>query len=136
MFESEHCILQAYSFQELANYILFDKKKTKCMVKVSDFLVSPPSERDLCYEQCLSRQVIVCCMLLVRMKKMNHIYLKSLGRYQQVHLTRYRELCPEKKFYSLSQNPLVVKRTEDKHSYMMMMFTTAMDLRFLACKQY
>ena len=134
MFESEHCILQAYSFQELANYILFDKKKTKCMVKVSDFLVSPPSEQDLCYEQCLSRQVIVCCMLLVRMGLFHdELYLKRLGRYQQVHLPRYREVCPEKKFYSLSQNPLVVKRTEDKHSYMMT-FTTAMDLWFLACK--
>ena len=54
---------------------------------------------------------------------------------QQVHLSRYRELCPEKKMYSLSQNPQKMKRTEDKNSYMMT-FTTAMDLWCLACKQY
>lgn len=60
---------------------------------------------------------------------------KNLGRSQQVHLSRYRELCPEKKMYSLSQNPQKMKRTEDKNSYMMT-FTTAMDLWCLACKQY
>ena len=33
-----------------------------------------------------------------------------------MHLDRYRKLCEDKRFYSLTQNPLVMKRTEDKNS--------------------
>ena len=55
-----------------------------------------------------------------------------LCRTQKIHLDRYRNLCEDKRFYSLTQNPSVMKRTEDKKSDLLTL-TTSMDLWHLCC---
>lgn len=45
------------------------------------------------------------------------------GRTQRLHLQRYRTLHPGKQFFSLSQNPASVPRTEDANGLLMTLTT-------------
>lgn len=101
-----HLVDEALNFQELVDAILLPAQ-SKPKLTAESLLISPDGGPNIVNEKDLSRRGR---KKTVSKQKSGSDPWRSL----QIHLDRYRVHRPEKKMYSLSQNPKERPRTDDK----------------------